>query len=177
MTDPIARPEPQAVFLINHYMNGIIAGIMAGHAISRLHMAYPITHAATPLIEQWDKTPWFQLLNGGFESHLEEAAQALEVINRDLEANPHPALPPGAQIPFCRFHEGQRELRGTLTAVAIILPGEFFLPRDEEDNLPADFAKLLKRSKRTRAATAIERTDLSVEYRVGLLFEHLGFAK
>jgi hypothetical protein len=171
------RPQPQAIFLVNHYMGGIHAGIQSGHAIARLLLAYPPSHPVTPLIELWDKEPWFQLFNGGFDCHLEEAAQALEAINRDLEVAPHPSLPQGAQIPFRRFHEGQRELRGTLTAVAFILPGELFIQRDEEDNLPTDFAKLLKRSKRRRSAAAIEGKDLPLEYRVGLLFEHLGFAK
>lgn len=174
MTETATAP-PQAVFLINHYMRGIQIGIQSGHAISRLHMTYPESHPAYPLLLEWDKEPWFQWLNGGFDAHLEEAAQALEAINRDLEKAPHPLLP-GGQIPFVRFHEGQREMRGTLTAVVMLLPGAFFL-RDEEDNLPEDFAALLKKSKRRRAATAIERTDLSAEYRVGLLHHNLPFAQ
>lgn len=174
MTEKTTAP-PQAVFLINHYMRGIHAGIQAGHAISRFHMKYPENCAAFSLIQQWNGEPWFQLLNGGFDSHLEEAAQAIEAINRDLENTPHPLIP-GGQVPFVRFHEGQRELRGALTAVVMLLPGGFFL-RDEDDNLPEDFAALLKKSKRSRAATAIERNDLSAEYRIGLLHHNLGFAQ
>lgn len=172
---PSVAPQPRALFLINHYMGGIHAGIQAGHAISRFHMAHPPGHSATPLIELWNQEPWFELRNGGFDAHLEEAALALEAINRDIAITGHPSLPPGSGIPFVRFHEGQRELRGTLTAVVMLLPGDFFL-RNEEGDLPEGLAAVLKKARRSRAETATLRTDLTVSERVALLFEGLPFA-
>jgi len=79
-------------------------------------------------------------------------------------------------VPFARFHEGQRELRGSLTAVVMLVPGACFL-RNEDGELPPEFAAVLKTARRGRASTAIERADLPVAQRVALLFEGLAFAR
>lgn len=163
----IQHQAPQAIFLVNHYMGGIHAGIQAGHAIARLALSVPPDTRAHDLLMQWDRQPWMMLYNGGFDCHLEQAAQALEAINAALGE---------AAIPFARFHEGHGELRGTLTAVAMVLPGQMVLV-DERGRPPRDLRVLLARHGHERNHVAAARADLSPEYRLNLLFQGLEFAR
>lgn len=174
--DPSQSHLPsRAVFLVNMYMRGIHAGIQAGHALSKLHLAHPPGHPSYHVIESWDAhAPWFFVYNGGFASHLEASACALEQINRDLLKAPHPALPAGTTIPFARFHEGQEELNGALTAVAMIVPGALLM-EDVHGETPEEFQALFKSSSRTRPQTAA-RADLPLEYRLNMLFHRLPYA-
>lgn len=172
----VERQAPQAIFLVNHYMSGIHAGIQAAHAAARLMLCTPQGTPEHELLMRWDKEPWMMLYNGGFDCHLEEAATALEAINTTLVEQGHASFARGSSIPFARFHEGQGELRGTLTAVAFVLPGEMILG-DERGRLPRDFRLLLGRHGHERAAVARDRVELSLEYRLNLLFKGLEFAR
>lgn len=171
--DQRAEPQkPQAIFLVNHYMGGIHAGIQSAHAIARLALKHAPGTPEHDLLLEWDKQPWMMLYNGGFDCHLEGAAQALEAINKDILR----AQPSGGAIPFARFHEGQGELRGVLTSVAFVLPGQMILG-NERGRLPRDFRLLQFRHGHERAEVAASRTDLSAVYRLNLLFQGLDFAR
>lgn len=175
--DQRATPSaPQAIFLVNHYMGGIHAGIQSAHAISRLAIHTPHGTPEHDLLLQWDAQPWMMLYDGGFDCHLEQSAQAIEAINRTLIEEGHEIFPRGSGIPFARFHEGQGELRGALSAVVFVLPGDMILG-DERGRLPRDFRQLLGRHSHERAQVASDRLDLSVQYRTNLLFKGLDFAR
>lgn len=176
-SDNIPSTAARCVSLVNHYLAGIHAGIQTSHAVSKLQLAYLPGSPAFVTIEGWDASgsPWMDLFNGGFASHLEESAQAIEAINAELANNPHPSLPGG--IPFARFHEGIAELNGALTCVVMILPGDLVSIRDEFGDLPPDFAFLLSRSRKRRAQVAVERTDLPLSWRLAMLFEGLAHAR
>lgn len=105
-------------FFCNHYMAGIHGGIQSLHAAVQMAVDFPPGRPGHDVFHAWatqDKTAI--LLNAGFASRLEKIAQAIEAINEETNE--------GIVLPFARFHEGMEELNGALTAVALVVPGQW----------------------------------------------------
>lgn len=106
-------------FFCNHYMAGIHGGIQSLHAAVQMAVDFPPNTPGHSVFHEWATSgaPTAILLNAGYASRLENVARAIEAFNREAHD--------GVVLPFARFHEGQDELNGALTAVALVVPAQW----------------------------------------------------
>ena len=163
--------QPQAVLvcLLNHYLAGMRGGIQVAHAVSRMHLSVSPGSMEQDVIDTWDKVPWMMVFNGGMIPDLENAAQAIEAINESLDASGSPI-----RIPMARFHEGQDELNGALTAVAFIVP-EGWMEQRQGRRFGLAFESLLEGISMGEPRHKVSRRQMSPAYRLNVLFQGLPF--
>jgi hypothetical protein len=150
--NPLTSSAPGAIgyFFCNHYMAGIHGGIQSLHAAVQMAVDFLPGVPGHEVFYDWatSSAPTAILLNAGYASRLERVACAIEAMNR----NPVD----GVVLPFARFHEGQEELNGALTAVALVVPGpwvasRYSVPEEElravleQDEDPVDLAARMTR--------------------------------
>jgi hypothetical protein len=124
MDYPIHLPDStefRAYFFTNMYMNGIHAGIQAGHAAVEMSIEY------NAIYEQWaadDKT--VIVLNGGPQISLEHIFVDLAVYSRHITYEIDRVGIP-MRMPVADFRESFDCLNGALTAVGIIVPDRLYM--------------------------------------------------
>lgn len=136
MTQPVSIATGSiGFFFCNHYMQGIHGGIQSLHAAVELGLNFPPGTPGFEVLEAWGRSgePTAILLNAGFQSRLENVARSVETFNREATD--------GIVLPYARFREGMDEMNGTLTAVALVVPGQWVArefsvsPQEVEDAL------------------------------------------
>ncbi|QXL90500.1 hypothetical protein [Salmonella phage NINP13076] len=103
--------------VVNQYIAGIHAGIQSAHAIAEVFLKYPHRRGkAGNLLWDWvldDKT--VIVLNGGYQSNLEDLCNKLEPLDNTY--------------PWDYFREEVVALNGAMTAVAVVLPEYMYDPQ------------------------------------------------
>lgn len=103
----------RAYFFGNMYISPIQHGIQAAHVVTKLFQKYGRDHdskAADVLYDWADVGVTKILLNGGYQSNLENIHSILEILCPVLE------------LPYAKFHEEEAALNGALTSVGVVVP-------------------------------------------------------
>lgn len=103
--------------VVNQYIAGIHAGIQSAHAITEMFLDYPQRrNKAGNLLWDWsDKDKTIIVLNGGYQSSLQELCEKLKPLS--------------SSYPWASFCEEQDALNGAMTAVAVVLPQYMYDPQ------------------------------------------------
>lgn len=110
--------------LTNMYTSGIHAGIQTAHAVHEMFTKYGERGEEGYKLHDWARShKTIIVLNGGYQSHLEEAYKQIGKLATDLK------------LPYSKFHESKEALNEALTAIAIIIPQEIYdmQPEDYSD--------------------------------------------
>jgi len=121
----------RAYFFVNMYMQGIHAGIKAGHCMNRINVKYgmsadergnysfgtgPVTPERLQLAEFITKHETFVLLNGGDQKSLGMIIQDFHYASKERKN----------EFPWAAFNESIDALNGAVTCVGIILPQRIY---------------------------------------------------
>jgi hypothetical protein len=101
----------------NMYMEGIHAGIQTAHALGELYNKYGMYPKEPEFakLEDWSKNhKTIYIYNGGLSSMLWDRYQALREFTLQFG------------LPIARFYESKEALNGALTAVALVVPEEYY---------------------------------------------------
>ena len=103
-------------FLCNMYLSSIQCGIQSAHVVAEMFIKYRGLAAESTLIEWATNHKTMILLNGGYQSELEEFYNYVLTAGRDQTNH----------YPFAIFHEELDALNGATTSVGIILPEKVY---------------------------------------------------
>lgn len=105
--------EYRAYFFGNMYLSPIQQGIQAAHVVAEMSISVGNSHETSRIekYKEWAKNhKTMILLNGGYQSRLQEVYNEIVQLNGAL------------QLPVAKFHEEKDSLNGALTSVGVILP-------------------------------------------------------
>lgn len=105
----------RAYFFGNMYISPIQQGIQAAHVVTKLFTSYSEDGVAGEMLHDWGRNGVTKiLLNGGYQSNLEDIHSTFEFIA------------PKLGLPYMKFHEEEAALNGALTSVGIVVPEEIY---------------------------------------------------
>lgn len=103
----------------NFYLSSIQHGIQTAHCVSELFSKYTENNKQKDMLFEWSNNhKTIYCLNGGNNEKLLKLYEFFDDIN-----NPYP---------FVKFHEDEKSLNQTLTAVSIVLPEKIYLTAEIE---------------------------------------------